>query len=137
MIRALFRSLLLVALLSPALPAPLAAQAADSVRRSQEGRGLVIGLAALAALGFILHERNEDRREERKKRAQTLPGECLVAWPTREGNATLYDPDCLDARLEASASLPLGCAVTVRSEGRFVSGFSPRCLREEGWHTED
>jgi hypothetical protein len=96
----------------------------------------VVGLAALAALGLILHERAEDR-EEREKRARTLPGECLVTWGTREGAAALYDPDCLDGRFALAAHLPLGCAVTVRSEGRFVSGFSPRCLREEGWHVQD
>ena len=137
MLRTLARPVLLIALLAPALPTSVAAQVTESAPGTRDGRGVVIGLAALAALGLLLHERNEDREEEREERARRLPRECLVAWPTRDRTATLYDPDCLDGRFGLAARLPLECAVTVRSEGRFVSGFSPRCLREAGWQVQD
>jgi hypothetical protein len=136
MLRILARSVLLAATLSLGAVPPAAAQARTEAER-QQVQGLALGLAAVAALGLLIHERNEDRDEERERRARTLPDECLVNWRTRDGAATLYDPDCLDARFEAASRLPLDCAVTVRVDGRFVSGFSPACLREEGWHAAD
>lgn len=135
--RRLARSAALAALLASALPQLAGAQGVESARAAREGQGVVLGLAALAAIGILLHERREDREEEREKRARRVPDQCLVAWPTRDGSATLYDPDCLDQAFAAASRLPLDCAVTVRSGGRFVSGFSPACLREEGWDTGD
>lgn len=131
------------ALLSLAMAQPLAAQelrqgpGAAPDPRQREGQGLALGLMALAAVGILLHERREDREEEREQAERRLPSRCLLVWPTREGEVTLYDPDCLEGSFAAAARLPLGCAVTVRSRGRFVSGFSPACLREEGWRTRD
>lgn len=128
--------LLVPALLSLAMVQPLAAQGAEPGVR--DGQGLAMGLVALAALGILLHERREDReeeREEREKAGRRLPSSCLVTWLVREGGVRLYEPECLDASFEAASRLPLDCAVTVRSEGRFVSGFSPACLRQEGWLT--
>lgn len=136
-IRPLSRAAALAALLSATLAPPAAAQGDGRERAARDGQALVVGLAALAAIGILLNERREDREAEREKRARRLPAGCLVDWPTWDGTATLYDPDCLDATVDATARLPLGCAVTVRSGGRFVSGFSPACLREEGWHTEE
>jgi hypothetical protein len=126
--------LIAAALTALALAQPALSQndwVALEARRERETRNWVLGLAALAALGIVLHERGEDDDERR------LPGRCLVTWPTPRGEVTLYDPDCLDQRFEAAGRLPLSCAVTVRSEGRFVSGFEPGCLREEGWRAKD
>ena len=130
----------LAALLSLMLAHPLAAQGlgAAPVQRQPDGRGVALGLAAIAALGFLIHEAREDEKDEerdREEQRRTVPAQCLVAWGTPEGTATLYDPDCLEGAFPAAAELPLDCAVTVRSEGRFVSGFSPSCLSERGWRT--
>lgn len=127
------------ALLSLALAQPGAAQEFGPAQeaRDRDRQGLVVGLAALAAVGFLLHERREDREEEREKEARRLPSDCLVTWSSRGRDVTLYDPDCLDASFAPASHLPLHCAVTVRSEGRFVSGFSPSCLLEEGWETTE
>jgi hypothetical protein len=123
--------LIAAALMALALAQSAPAQDDLEARRERETRNWVLGLAALAALGIVLHERGEDDDERR------LPGRCLVTWPTPRGEVTLYDPDCLEQRFEAAGRLPLSCAVTVRSEGRFVSGFEPGCLREEGWRAKD
>lgn len=117
--------------LSLAMPA-LAQEMPEEPARAQERdmRGVVLGLAALAAIGIAIRELGDDDEER-------LPAECLATWPTPGGKARLYDPDCLDERFEAADELPLACAVTVRSRGRFQSGFSPGCLREEGWQAGD
>lgn len=140
-----FRSALAL-LLSAALAFPAAAQQvpeSDAARLARERQGLALGLGALAAIGILLREQREDREEEeaeeeeRQRQARTLPARCLVTWGNRDNAVRLYDPDCLDRAFPAAARLPLSCAVTVRSEGRFVSGFSPACLREEGWRTPE
>ena len=123
-----------VALLALSLAGQAVAQEAPEERaeaRERDMRGIVLGLAALAAIGIALHELDDDEEEE------ALPEECLANWPTGQGRARLYDANCLEDRFGAANELPLDCAVTVRSRGRFVSGFSPECLREEGWRTED
>lgn len=130
----------LVTLLSASLASPLAAQGlgAAPTERRNDGRNLALGLAAIAALGFLIHEAKEDEEEEREAREEerrTLPAQCLVTWESSGGAATLYDPDCLEEAFPAVGDLPLDCAVTVRSDGRFVSGFSPACLSERGWRT--
>jgi hypothetical protein len=136
----LARAVAIPAVLSAVLVQPVAAQGLDSqaMRSEGDGRGLALGLAAIAALGLLLHEAEEDEdeeREARERRQRTLPARCLATWRTADGAATLYDPDCLEDRFQAADRLPLACAVTVRSDRRFVSGFSPACLRERGWRT--
>lgn len=135
------RSAVLPVLLSVALAQPAAAQGFDArpMQPQGDGSGLALGLAAIAALGLLLQEADEDDGEERdarERRERTLPARCLATWRTANGGAaTLYDPDCLEKRFPATGRLPLACAVTIRSDGRFVSGFSPACLRERGWRT--
>ncbi len=134
------RTAVIAALLAGGLVQPLAAQDLGAVpgQRQPDGRGVALSLAAIAALGLLIHEAKEDEEEEeqeREERRRTLPADCLVTWGTPDGAATLYDPDCLDGAFPAAAELPLDCAVTVRSDGRFVSGFSPACLNERGWRT--
>lgn len=132
MLLSLARAVALPAILSALLAQPAAAQP------HADGRGLALGLAAIAALGLLLREADEDEDEERdtrEPRQRTLPARCLVTWRTPDGAATLHDPDCLESRVRDIDRLPLACAVTVRSDGRFISGFSPACLRERGWRT--
>lgn len=114
-----------VAALALGLPAPALAEG-DAERSI---RNVALGLAALAVLGLALRERGEDEARE----AKALPGACLRPVPTDEGPVGLYDPGCLDDRFEGASRLPLSCAVTVRSEGRIVSGFAPACLADEGF----
>ncbi len=101
-----------------------------------DGRGLMMGLAALAVLGLAIREARDDDDEDDRNERPRVPARCLVDWPTRGGEVRLYDADCLDLEYRAAGRLPLDCAVTLRSRGRFVSGFSPDCLREEGWRLE-
>lgn len=120
-----------VALVIMALALPASAQDDASTlaeARERQTRNLVLGLAALAAVGLAIHARRDDDDDDRR-----LPGRCLADWPASGGTVRLYDPDCLDDEFGAASRLPLDCAVTVRSRGRFVSGFSPGCLRDEGW----
>lgn len=125
------------ALLAAALAQPLAAQdyLTAPAQPPLDGAGLALGLAAIAALGLLLQEDDDEDESERDEQARTLPPRCLATWQTSNGAATLYDPGCLARTYPAARRLPLGCAVTVRSAGRFVSGFSPACLRERGWRT--
>lgn len=100
-------------------------------------RNLALGIAALAALGLVLQAADEDREEKREADSRRLPPACLTDWPVRSGTVRLHDPDCLAARFGRAEELPLDCAVTIRSRGRFVSGFDPACLREAGWETPE
>lgn len=124
------------ALLAAALAQPLAAQDYQMAPAQPplDGAGLALGLAAIAALGILLQDDDEEESEQ-DGRVRALPARCLATWRTSSGAATLYDPDCLARTAPAAGRLPLACAVTVRSAGRFVSGFSPACLRERGWRT--
>ena len=117
------------------LNGPALAQGVPELRRpsaEHDSNGWVMGLAALAVLGLAVREAQDEEEDERLR----VPARCLVDWPTPDGATALYDADCLDLEYRAAAHLPLDCAVTVRSRGRFVSGFSPDCLREEGWRLE-
>jgi hypothetical protein len=131
------RALLLAAALALPLPGAVAAQEARELTDAERAmRNLALGLAALAAIGLAIRAAEDDDEEEEPAPPRRLPAACLVDWPVRDGTVRLYDPDCLEARFERSGELPLDCAVTVRSRGRFVSGFDPSCLRESGWRTE-
>ncbi|GGL81839.1 hypothetical protein [Wenxinia marina] len=70
---------------------------------------------------------------EPRGRGQFLPTSCLRRFETRRGDLPLFDSDCLNREVRHARDLPLDCAVTVRSEGRFVSGFDPNCLTDRGY----
>ncbi|TNC49772.1 hypothetical protein FHG66_09635 [Rubellimicrobium rubrum] len=107
----------------------------QSMGAERGSNGVVMGLAALAVLGLAIHAAQDDDDDKKDERPR-VPARCLVDWPTHDGAVALYDADCLDLEYRAASRLPLDCAVTVRSHGRFVSGFSPDCLREEGWRLQ-
>ncbi len=132
------RALLLAAALALPAGGALAQQPRELTDSERAMRNLALGLAALAAIGLALRaadddEDEDDAREEAESRR--LPAACLVDWPVPDGTVRLYDPDCLEDRFARAGELPLDCAVTLRSRGRFVSGFDPYCLRESGWRT--
>lgn len=72
-------------------------------------------------------------RHVQPRRTRALPAECLRRYRTQEGRVRLFDADCLEHNFRGYRHLPLDCAVTIRSQGRFESGFRPRCLRRAGY----
>ena len=137
MIRPFAKTAAILALALASSEPVLAESRAERQRPATErgSNGVVMGLAARAVLGLASHAARDDDDDKENERPR-VPARCLVDWPTRDGGVALYDADCLDLEYRAAARLPLDCAVTVRSHGRFVSGFSPDCLREEGWRLQ-
>jgi hypothetical protein len=135
-----FAQIAAILALALALSEPVLAQGQAERRHAATERGsngVVMGLAALAVLGLAIHAaRDDDDDNDDEDERPRVPARCLVDWSTRDGAVALYDADCLNLEYRAAARLPLDCAVTVRSHGRFVSGFSPDCLREEGWQLQ-
>ncbi len=140
-------------LVSLALTAALALSLPASPVRADERTEQWVGAAImLGIVGLGIHasrERDRDRAAEAATRdvaplgdhvwieqprhRNALPQECLRRYRTQTGVTRLFDGDCLDQRFSGAAHLPLSCALTVRSGGRFESGFRPRCLRDAGY----
>lgn len=74
-----------------------------------------------------------DRHVESRQHRRALPAQCLRRYQTRDGGVRLFDGSCLEEHYRGYRRLPLDCAVTIRSHGRFESGFAPRCLRRAGY----
>lgn len=64
-----------------------------------------------------------------------LPGRCLQNFDDRGDTIQLYNADCLTDSFADAGSLPLSCAVTVQSLGRFSSGYDPVCLGNAGYRS--
>ncbi len=64
---------------------------------------------------------------------RVLPARCLSTYDQEGDNLSLYAPDCLATATNFAADLPLSCARTLRTLGRFVSGYEPACLVSAGY----
>jgi len=139
-------------LISTLLAATLAMTAPTApVMANERTEQLIAGAILLGILGAALNEgqRRDDRRVEQRhvtpllpevefrhvepRRTRALPAECLRRYRTRDGRVRLFDGQCLEQSFRGYRHLPLDCAVTIRSQGRFESGFRPRCLRRAGY----
>ena len=126
----------------------------------QENVGkLLIGLAAVAAIGIAIennrddddrrtttvtptqrvHDRNYNWADLNRPRSRghdrraDLPRDCLRNVETRFGTQRLLGRRCLQRNYAQFNRLPNRCAVRVFSDNGPRNGFDPRCLREQGY----
>jgi len=110
---------------------------------------IIAGAIILGIIGAGIH--NSQTRDQRVTRDQPvtpliptvrvtpahnnryLPAACLHRYHTRQGDVRLFDGTCLERSFQGYRHLPLSCAVTIQSGGRYDSGFRPDCLRSAGY----
>jgi len=67
------------------------------------------------------------------RHARIVPAQCLRSTQTRQGRMKYFARPCLRHTMHNVDRLPAACAFGVRGEGRPITGYSPRCLRDHGW----
>jgi hypothetical protein len=117
---------------------------------------LLIGLAAIAAVGAVVRNNDRDKPDrpqttqtdhrrdswadlnrprvrDQHRNARVLPRQCLQTIETRFGQQRLFGQRCLERNDVRVNRLPDRCAVRFYTPRGPRAGFDPLCLREQGY----
>lgn len=134
---------------------------ANGLDRNDVG-ALVLGLAAVAALGAAANNRDNDSAASSSIRVQThrpaprthnyghdnrwrslsqqsrgvIPASCLHTVRTRFGHQRIFGRHCLERNYAFVRSLPGQCAVRLYTNDGPRRGFDPHCLRDQGYRSD-
>lgn len=133
----------------------VAGLSAQQARADEDTGKIVAGLAALAALGFIIHKsRDRDEPVTRRPGGPTtvlppvvqprplppavarriVPRHCLRSFHTHEGERRLVSLRCIEQNYPELGDLPRQCAEPAQTARGLRWGLQPRCLRRHGYH---
>lgn len=62
-----------------------------------------------------------------------LPAKCLRAFETRRGTVRMYTKRCLKNNFRFYNRLPQVCRTTVRANHKKRTGYTARCMRQQGY----
>ena len=65
--------------------------------------------------------------------ANYLPGGCMTQYTVSTGPLRFLNGSCLEQTYAGAAQLPLDCALTLRINGRYESGYDAACLNVYGY----
>ena len=115
------------------------------------------GIAALAIVGKIIHDRNEDKRAVTRHNVykpphhvqrphpvkprplppqvsrRLLPEQCLRRAEGRHGITRVFGARCLERNYRHVASLPNHCSEQVWTKRGWRWGYNAHCLRQNGY----
>ena len=125
--------------LNPMASAP--AQAGDT----KDAIGIILGLAALAAIANEIDDNRASRHNRasrnsviirnnnQRHRARVLPAQCLRTLETDRGLRNVLRARCLERNGVRTARLPDRCERTIQTRRGFGTGFAARCLQRQGF----
>ncbi|MEM9343339.1 MAG: hypothetical protein AAGA87_09850 [Pseudomonadota bacterium] len=122
--------------LNPMASAP--AQAGDA----KDVLGVIVGLAALAAIANEIDNNRDNRARSRvvirnnnhtRHRSRVLPSQCLRTLETDRGFRNVLRARCLERNGVRTARLPDRCERTVQTRRGFGTAFAARCLQRQGF----
>ena len=117
-------------------------------------RNLVLGLSALAILGAVASQNNNqvDRRDNRwddsrnrdwdngrrhdDRWRNSLPSACEFRVRTRDGSQQVLGANCLQQHRVAVNRLPNQCEMNIRTNHGTREVFGSRCLERKGYRIE-
>ena len=122
--------------LNPMASAP--AHAGDA----KDALGVIIGLAALAAIANEIDNNRTTRHSgatrnaiiiRNHNRARVLPAQCVRRFDTNQGPRNILRARCLERNGIRTARLPDRCERTIQTRRGFGTGFAARCLQRQGF----
>ena len=73
---------------------------------------------------------------DRHGQRRALPGQCFQRYTTQQGTVRSFDKNGLQQNYRFANRLPESCAETLWTDQGLRRGYSPSCLRSEGYHID-
>ncbi len=144
-----------IALILAAALAVVGLSARPARADSEEAARVLAGLAALAFIGAIIRDSQNDvpvasqgrpnypapprhgqpapRPLPPKVSRLDLPAKCLVQGTGRHGTGRILGAQCLEKNYRHMGTLPRGCRVQRWDGWRMRTGYAPACLKQRGY----
>lgn len=133
--------------------------AAEGMSERQVGQ-LLFGLVAAGIIGKVISDSNrrdraapvpvQDRqrhvaplrqqqptgRNRQTQARNVVPSACLRSYDTQRGQQQIFGARCLERNFEYARHLPDQCLIRLRTYDGPQQGYTPGCLRDNGYRTD-